>query len=313
MNSRRWFWATLGLVAGGALFSASFSYAFDIFGIYRDAHGRSLPVYGLHRSKADDRYAKFLLNQHYVPENFSGLIIGSSGLANWQLPDMGELHYYTEATPASNATEQGIFVRQALKRGHFQGALIELFPAMTGEHRVYEGIETEKSSDAFATINSVGSEIDMLLVKFHLQKNLYFPDGARDLMVSSRVTPDLPIPLAPIDPVALASQRELVKELEADGVRVVYVVTPIYEPVYLKHVGEMQTYLNTVLAALPPAPVLNLNDDQHAAFSSVVDNFDDDLHLSLAGAARIEARLNTELPPLLEQAKLIENPSASRP
>ena len=62
MTTRKWLTETIGAAVSLLIVIVLVNMSIDIYGLFRDAKGRHLPVYG------DERVAKYLLSEKYVPE-----------------------------------------------------------------------------------------------------------------------------------------------------------------------------------------------------------------------------------------------------
>src|ERR1700759_2893468 len=108
MQPSRWLLTTFGcflFLAGGAI---ALNISIDVYGLYRNTKGRHLVDYG------DNRISKYLLSEHYVPENFDAILIGPSISANWDTHGIHTLRTYNESLNGSNFYEQERLVRHAV-------------------------------------------------------------------------------------------------------------------------------------------------------------------------------------------------------
>lgn len=301
MTNRRWLILTtlgiFGLVSANLLLS----YSLDVYGILRDPHGRSLATSGLHIPTTDDRISKYLLNQRYVPSNFDGLLIGSSTTGNWNPDLIHGYRIYNESLAAGNATEEKTLVDQALRTGHFKLALCVLSPYVVGSHALKEGLDHVRRREALGSINSFGEEGAKALAALHLQQNTFFPNGSRELFVAMKLDKELSPDLFQTDPQAIADYRSLIETLESHGVKIVYVIPPLYQPLYDANRIRLERFLQSMQTALPPAPLIDFTGPEYAAYNSDPRNFSDGLHMSPAGAIEISQILNRKLHALLDQ------------
>ncbi len=128
MKPTRWLLTTLVafLLISAALIGVNM--AVDIYGLYRDTKGRHLVDYG------DNRIAKYLLSDHYVPQNFDAILIGPSISANWDTHGIHTLRTYNESLNGSNFVEQEALVHKAIASPGLRAALIIVHPSMTADH-----------------------------------------------------------------------------------------------------------------------------------------------------------------------------------
>src|SRR5450756_634004 len=147
MTSRTWMMRTAAVIA--AVLSLNFAVAIlmDPYGLFRDSHGRQLTV------AFAGRKAKFLLSKRYVPANFDALLIGPSSSENWDPASIPDFKTYNESILGSNVFEEKRIVDQALPRGHFKLAICILYPTMTTNHAVNDGLDAVSTAEALGSIH----------------------------------------------------------------------------------------------------------------------------------------------------------------
>ena len=271
----------------------------DLFGLFRDARGRSLAT------SEHERKQKYLLNRNYVPENFNALIIGASASVNWRPEELSGFQFYNESLEGGDASEERKMVEQALGKGQIKAAIITLFPRITSQHVLQDGFETANESEALGSISLLGVEYEYLAGRVFHRPPKAWPNG------SHRLPPRRPpseteahTSLAAVqDATAVTDYVELANELSRRGVALVYVVVPVYEPYLVSNKGQFDAYTQTMLLKLPPAAVVDFNGPEYLAFRSNPANYRDLVHLSPAGAETISALLNTRLVTLLGERK----------
>lgn len=277
MSPRAWIVSVLGIVAllvGVNLFIA---WRVDPFGILRDPRGRAL------YNSRHERKAKYLLNFKYVPENFDGLVIGASASANWQLEGLSPYHFYNESMLGADGTEERKLVEKALETGHFKVALVGISRGVTDRHDLQDGLDEVNPHEAFGSIYSYAMMLDRLHDTLLHRKSDFYPDGSWQFPQHTLELPKGAYKRTPIDARAAEDYRILVNELIAHGVRIIYVVSPHFG---LDLDGSRQIldeYTRNFLATMPPAPVINFNDDQYAAIRADPNNMIDEDHLATPG------------------------------
>jgi hypothetical protein len=301
MNSRRWLSITIVTIVLLVGLNLLLDYGLDVYGVLRDPSGRSLATNGLHDPSTDDRVSKYLLNQRYVPANFDGLLIGSSTTGNWNPDLIHGYRIYNESLAAGNATEETLLVEQALPSGHFRVAICVLSPYIVGSHTLKEGLGEVRRSEVLGSINSFGEEGAKALAALHLQQNTFYPNGSRELFVATKSKP-LDRALFLTDPQSIADYRSLIQTMEAHGIRIVYVIPPLYQPLFDANRSQFQQFLQDMQSQLPPAPLINFTDPEFSGYNSNPANFPDGLHLSPEGAAEISRILDRKLNDLLRSS-----------
>lgn len=299
MNSRRWLSITILTIVALACANFLLSYKLDVYGVLRDPRGRHLASSGLHTPTTDDRISKYMLNQRYVPANFDSLLIGSSTSGNWNTDVIHGYRMYNESLAAGNAAEEKTLVEQALVTGHFRLALCAISPYIFDSHNLKQGLGEVTRREAFGSINSFGEEGAKALVHLHLQPPTFFPNGSRELFVPMKLSSKLPPTLFSPDQQAIAYYRSLIENLQAHGIKVVFLVPPLYLPLYDENRTQFDQFLQSMQAALPPARIIDFTGPEFAAFNSNPKNFSDGVHMSPDGAAQISKILDEKLHALL--------------
>jgi len=272
--------------------SAAICVAVDPYGLWRDPAGRKLTVYDF------ERKAKFFLSRRYVPANFDGLIIGPSCSANWNVPLIAGARIYNESLPGGSVAEEQIVVNQALPKGHYRLVVMILWPTMTSHHDINEGLDKSEKVETLGSFHVYDNEVASALHAWHIRfhKSDAAPDGQVELPYRKRLSLPIPPDFFQVDPVALEDFRDLVQSLRSRGASIVYVVPPIYEPIYRLNQPAFENYLYTVRQLLPSAPIIDLNGSEYTGFRSDPDNYIDTVHLAPQGAATVSALLQKLVP-----------------
>jgi hypothetical protein len=301
MTGRRWIGVTLATLAAVVGLSFAVGYATDPYGVWRDPTGRKLPIYFA------ERKAKFLMSKRYVPANFDALLIGPSSSSNWSPDGIAGYKIYNESVLGADVSEEKLFVDQALETGRFKLAICILFPTMTNNHGIVDGLDTVTTSEAFASIHVLVHEAAVLLNAIHLSsgKSPDQPNGSA-VMKGAQFFDLNTLALAyfALDPIAVKDYQGMLKALKDHGVTIVYVVPALYQGCY--NVGSsrerFEEYLKDVRGLLPKAPTINFYDSKFAGFSGNKDNYIDCFHLNAQGASRMNALLAQTVPAAIADA-----------
>jgi len=298
MTHRRWMILLLLLTALMALSVAAINYVADIFGVFRDPRGRSLTVY------SNERTAKYLLNQRYVPENFHALVIGSSSTANWNVDLFQGPRVYNESMDGGNAAEEKLLVEEALRSGHFEYALVSVTPFATSSDSLQEGgMGTPRRREALGSVNVLREEATALLVHLHVMKRKFYADGSKELTEAIPAHARFPQQAYHIDPDALRDYRSMIAELRQNHVIVIFVVPPLSQPLLEENQEQMKRYFERTELISPGDLVIDCNGPEFLGFRSDISNFDDGIHLTHDAARVLSVQLNTDLQRLLKQAE----------
>jgi hypothetical protein len=291
MSASLWLAMTLGLIALLIGLHILLAWRLDLFGICRDPHGRTLIT------SEHERKAKYLLNQAYVPANFDALIIGASASVNWHSNYFTGYRFYNESIEGGDASEERRLVEQALPQGHFKVALVALTPRVTALHILQDGFDQVTRTEVLGSISSLGVEYDAVMDRIHPHPPTYFPDGSHNLPVHAPPKPNFTgEKLDPgQDPEAIGDYRRVVEELMVHGTRIVYVAYPFYGPAYNYNKDVIENYMHFAATEMPPAPIIDFNAPEYAAFRNDSTNYLDEIHLSPTGADKLCRMLNERM------------------
>jgi len=293
MTSRTWIRRTAAII--GIVLFANFAVAIflDPYGLFRNPRGRQLTV-GFAARKA-----KFLLSKRYVPTNFDGLLIGPSSSENWDPAAIPGVAMYNESILGANVFEEKRIVDQALPSGHFKLAICILYPTMTTNHALEDGLDAVTTAEALGSIHLYVQEATRVLSAIHLPAGrLSAADGATPLkllpqdIVEIQYDPSYFL----LDPIAVDSYRQMILELSARGTRVIYIIPPLYEPCLRLNQAAFDGYKRTMQQTLPQAPILDLNGPEFETFRNSAGNYVDCFHVNADGAAKINTYLAQHIP-----------------
>ena len=293
MTSKQWIVRTAAAVFAILVLNFVVAILMDPYGLFRNPHGRQLRV------AFAARKAKFLLSKRYVPANYDGLLIGPSSSENWDPAGIPGVMMYNESILGANVFEEKRIVDQALPSGRFKLALCILYPTMTTNHALEDGLDAVTSAEALGSIHLYIHEAIQILATLNLPTGrLSTADGATPLKIvpqnidAIRYGPGY----FQLDSVALGSYSQMVRELIHDGTRVIYVIPPLYEPCRQLNLSAFDAYKQTMQQTLPPGPVLDLDGPELDAFRADASNYVDCFHLNAAGADKINAYLVQKIP-----------------
>ena len=293
MTSRTWISRALAAIALLLCLNFAAAIALDPYGLFRDPHDRKLTIV------FSARRAKFLLSKRYVPANYDALLIGPSSSENWDPAAIPGIAMYNESILGANVFEEKRIVDQALPTGHFKLALCILTPTMTTNHALEDGLDAVTSAEALGSIHLYIHEAIQILAALNR------PSGRPSTANGATPLKILPqnidaIRYGPgyfqLDPVAVGSYDQMVRELIHNGTRVIYVVPPLYEPCRQLNLSAFDAYKQTMQQTLPPGPVLDLDGPELAGFRADADNYVDCFHVNAAGADKINAYLAQKIP-----------------
>ena len=292
MTSRQWILRTAAAIAIVLCINFAVAYVLDPYGVMKDTHGRELHVVFAARK------AKFLLSKHYVPTNYDSLIIGPSSSENWDPTGIPGVKIYNESILGSNIVEEKRIVDQAIPTGHFKLALCILYPTMTSNHAMQDGLDAVTMAEALGSIHLYVHEAVQILTALHLPAGrISAPDGATPL---KQVPPNFNIgpfdaSYFRLDPVAVDAYRQMVRDLSVRGTRIIYVVPPLYEPCRTVNERALTAYNHAIQRLLPPGPIIDLDGPDFDQFRSDPSNYLDCFHVTATGATKINTYLTQKV------------------
>jgi hypothetical protein len=291
MTSRTWILRTFAAIAFVLCLNFAAAVLMDPYGIFRDPRGRRLHIVFAARK------AKFLLSKRYVPTNYDALLIGPSSSENWD-PVLPGVTLYNESTLGSNVTEEKRIVDQALPLGHFKLAICIVYPTMTDNHAINDGLDAVTTAEALGSIHLYIHEAAQILAAMHRPfSNASEADGATPLKVLAQKfdAKEISADYFQLDPAAVADYTHMVQSLQSNGARIVYVIPALYEPCRLPNAASFEAYRESMQQILPQAPTIDLSGPDFEAFRTNPDNYIDCFHVSAEGAAKINAYLTQHI------------------
>jgi lysophospholipase L1-like esterase len=298
MRPLRWIATVVVLFAVAAAAVAGLNVAVDVFGVHRSSRGRARVVLG------GDRFAKYLLNHRYVPENFEGILLGSSMSANWPVGGITSLRVFNDSLDGGNAFEAKRLVDVVVERAGIRTAFVVVSPAFTRSHD-FETVVMDRRLwlGSFGSIALLEAYRDLVLLELGRSDQEFDATGTeRFKNVPARMNP---VMLAfwlqgsefEVDPVAFAAYRDMVEALRARGVALVLIVPPCADEVLAPKRASFDRYVRRVRAevARPGDLWLDYTDEAASGFHVERADFADGVHLTPKAAARLVADLDRKV------------------
>lgn len=305
MRPSRWLLLTSGcfllLVAG----TIAVNMSVDVYGLYRNTRGRHLVDYG------DNRISKYLLSEHYVPENFDAILVGPSVSANWDTHGIHTFRTYNESLNGSNFYEQECLVRHAVASPGLKAAFIIVHPSMTASHE-FDTVDLTDKLDwgALGSLSLLDAYRDWF-GRYRHPENLISDDYGTDFFVDpthlNAIAARLVRPGSdfPIDPLAMDAFHRILAECRQNQVRIVFIVPPTSPPIFEPKRRAFEDYFRLIEhEKRPKEEVIDLQADRYCDFFCKAANFSDGVHISRAGVPRIVQLLDHELAALKEKGLL---------
>ena len=295
MKPRTWILLTIAVAAGTALLTIALNMSLDIYGIFRDPHGRKLDVYG------DERIAKYLLSERYVPENFNAVLIGSSVTANWKTRNIEGLRVYNESLRGGNIVEEKAVMEQALSRPGIRVAFLLVHPFMTSSHEFETVPLTPRENiGALGSQSLLDAYKDVIRSRYRPgDRDDHFDEfGTNDYEPPSKLNATLTAMMKPgadfaVDDVALQAYGQLVSDLRTHGIQIVFLIPPVSQRILDIKRDAFLKYDRMILTLEKPGDsILGFSSEKFDSSLGRNENFSDGVHLTRAGAARLIRVLN---------------------
>jgi len=301
LTAKRFFLTSLALTLALVATVVGANVLVDSYGYFRGASGRRVRMY------YNERLEKNLLSRRYVPENFNGLLIGASTSFNINTEHFRPLQIYNLSILAGTITEVKWLVDNYLEVRDPRLVLISMYPYMLRER----GMKTAYLSER-AVLGALGS-FDILkryFIQAYHELSEVEPyndhgyheyaevplDKAVALIHEKARDPDYTRRELAIDWMAWQEYLALLRELEDAGARVIQFLHPVPRPIYEAHRSFFEGFGHMVTAVLPPGSItVDFNTERHLGFTSSLDNYQDEVHLSGKGSLLIERLLHEVL------------------
>lgn len=296
MTSRRFLLEAIAFSLAACAVVAAINWRINFYALFRDVHGQERSAIN------NERFAKYLYSYSYVPENFDGLISGSSLADNLDPSEIHGYRVYNLSLSGATIHESTIVVENALAHGHFKLVLICLQPSdLIHEGTRAGGLVVRDYWSAFGSSQLFEDYAIELLRRARHRAPSYTAQGRIDYSVSGELASigaDEALAKDPggallgrwlfaARPDALQRLAELVSAIRAHGARVAAFYPAVYEPRYRILQAEYEGYRARVEPLFRPGEVFDFNDGTHGEITRDPAKFADGRHLT--NAAAVEA------------------------
>jgi hypothetical protein len=309
MTARQWLTDTIGATVLLLVVIVLANMSIDVYGIFRDAKGRHLSVYG------DERVAKYLLSEKYVPENFNAILIGSSVSANWNTRGIYGFEVYNESLNGGNIVEEKAIADQALASSQIKAAILIVHPYLTASHDFNTVRLTPRENlEALGSLNLLDAYKSEARIKLHLGREEFDEFGTDDFGdIPNKMNPHLQNLMAPgsdfyVDEIAMSNYKALMDELHAAKIQIVFVVPPLSQPIFASKADAFASYSRKILANKSDRDlIIDFTSDEFAGFRRDQDNFKDGVHLTNQAARELIAEINARIDQWIRNGQLLNH------
>ena len=306
MRPRYWLLTTLSTILIATVATAALNMAVDIYGLYRPSRGRRLLVFG------DDRVAKYLLSLRYVPENFNALLIGASVSANWDITAIERLRVYNGSLDGGNIVEEKALIEAALERPGVSVILLLVNPALTYSHE-FQTVELKPAlkNSALGSLSLWSAYRNMLNIRLGRAPQPFDYAGTETfLYAGSEMNVNMKemwsAPEFKVDRVALQAHRDLVANLRARGVQLIFIVPPTSEQLFETKRAALERYLDLMRSEIGAGELwIDFLSPEGEAFRKTRANFSDGVHLTPDGARQVVAQINAAVNRWIAERRLV--------
>ena len=306
MRPRYWLLTTLATILIATAAIAALNMAVDIYGLYRPSGGRRLPVFG------DDRVAKYLLSMRYVPENFNALLIGASISANWDVTAIQGLRVYNGSLDGGNIIEEKALIEAALERPGVSAILLLVNPSLTYSHE-FQTVDLKPAlkRSALGSLSLWNAYRNMLSIRIGRTPQPFDYAGTETFLnARSEMNVNMKAMWSEaeftVDPVAWQAHRDLIANLRARGVRIVFIVPPVSESLLETKRAPLERYLDRMRSEIGAGELwIDFLSPEGEAFRKTRANFSDGGHLTPAGARQVVAQINSAINRWIAERRLV--------
>ena len=306
MRPRYWLLTTLGTILIATTAIAGLNMAVDIYGLYRPSRGRRLPIFG------DDRVAKYLLSMRYVPENFNAVIVGASISANWDITAIERLRVYNGSLDGGNIVEEKALIEAALERPGVSVILLLVNPSLTYSHE-FETVELKPAlkRSALGSLSLWNAYRNMLSIRIGRTPQPFDYAGTETFLnARSEMNVNMKAMWSEaeftVDPVAWQAHRDLLANLRARGVQIVFIVPPVSEHLLETKGAPLERYLDRMRSEIGAGELwIDFLSPEGEAFRKTRANFSDGVHLTPAGARQVVAQINSAINRWIAERRLV--------
>ncbi len=304
MTSRGFLWRLLAAIALLVGVAVGLNVWMDLYGLFRNAAGRSLKVYG------EERNCKYLFTYRYLPENFDALMLGSSVSENIPVDRLAGLRTYNLSLSGGVMTEAAKLGTNALQRGHFKVLLLSLHRYMleSAEEKT-NFMVPERYWGAFGSMQLYTASFAYLLDRAGIRRSPFDEYGVQLYGLATPTTQSEIVRDAAafhsgqsgrwsfkINPRAYHALEELIHAAHEHNVPFVAFTPPMPTILQEATAKRLADFDSAVAAAFGPQDVfIEFNRPEYRFLSDDFANFREGAHLSDPGARKLAGELDTLL------------------
>ena len=279
----------------GLLFIA-LNISVDFYGLFNSADKRDRVAY------VNERTSKYLFGLRYIPENFNGLLLGSSITSNWDTSVIQQYSTYNLSISGGNISEQKLIFDNVVSRGEIDLLVICIHPYLTASSGPKSGFM--RPDEYWGSLGSIGLFKEYfswalgsrpLINGFGKQD--FSHDGNKKMLRSDFT---LSRYKSVMDLRGWQDYREILDIARSKNIRIIGFIPPIFSEVYSFSAMEYDNYFSDMKKLFREnEPVLDFNSDSYAEIASDFSNFYDGTHLD----ETVSLTLSKELDKFIQLAR----------
>lgn len=306
VNPKKWCQLFIATVIGFTLSIVLVDYKIDLYGLFSYSPGRSHSIY------SNERMGKYLFGYRYIPQNFDGILIGSSISDNWNTRSIKDVRIYNASISGGNISEEKLIADKAFASGRMKLALFCIHPYLTANHGLKSGYMNPREYwGGLGSIQLFHEYFALFLTKAGWGKIENDESGTADLEPSKEVVAKLQAglraissqigPPAPIlvDEVAYSEYGRVLEEARASGARVIGFIPPLWSDSYAMSRPALAHYQDRMFGLFRPnEKIIDFNNGRYASHEADRTNFFDGIHMTRMAAEYFSEKLAEEIGPI---------------
>ena len=275
----------------------------DPYGLFRSSSARSLPVYG------EERIAKYLYALRYIPENFDGVLLGSSVSDNLDPRHFQAYRIYNASINGGNVEDLSPIAGNIFGKSSLKLTIVCIHRYLTLDHAQKTGLMNPREYwGALGSPQLLTVYLSELAVRRGIARSEYdgfgvLREGANPNIATVRRNIDKAVAEIErgqasvgnyaIDGVALAELDRMLSLARSRSERMLVFYPPVPAPVLAIRSAAYARYRDTVRSLLRPGDaVVDFNETSYSELRNDLRNFQDAVHLSESGAALVMSELS---------------------
>lgn len=296
MSYRHFNMLVYGLVIGIAGAIAALNWTIDPYGLFHGDRGRTCVVHH------NERLSKYLFGYRYIPENFDGLLIGSSISANWDTSQIHGFSVYNASMAGGNISEGKLIAEEVIQRNPPRILLMIIHPYLTETFgRKTGNMVQEEYWGALGSHQLLLTYGAVIKTRLGWARQRYNAYGQDDFDPPKRL-PGIPADTSEelqdfhVEERAVAEYADLLEIARRVGVKIVGVIPPFELVTWQSRQGAFQSYFRRIRPLFRENElIIDFNAPEYLSLRSTPGNFTDGAHLSRRAATELVYFLETRL------------------